>query len=391
MMALTRLAGLAASCLFAVTGGLVAHGQPAAQPTTQPTPAPAAAPPATPAPATAAQQPDITDLYPLNIVEKLRMEAGRLLPLARIADAQRFLISTSWLTLPDTRIVWEKPGEAISGREYEALPPDKREGFKKHEFGEKDYYFTRYGSPLAYVRVVDLLASNMPASIPENTRLRNKRILDYGFGGIGHLRLMAALGNDVVGIEVDPVLRALYSDPNDQGVVNGSPMMDDVAPDGSLLLLFGHFPADDNLTRSAGDSYDAIISKNTLKNGYINPEHEVDKRLLVDLGVPNETFVAEVFKRLRPGGLFLMYNLCPAQSKDPAKWIPWADGRSPFSKEMLEKAGFEVLTINTDDSEIARKMAFAMKWNEGPQSMDIENDLFATYTLCRRPAAAMAK
>lgn len=352
--------------------------------------APAWAQPA-PTPAAPAAPPDITDLYPLNIVEKLRIEAGRLLPLARTADAQRFLISTSWLDLPDTRIVWEKPGEAISGREYEAMAGENRAGFEKHEFNQQDYYFTRYGSPLAYLRVVDLLAANMPASIPENARLRHKRILDFGFGGIGHLRLMAALGNDVVGVEVDPVLRALYSDPSDQGVVNGAALMDDASPDGSLLLLFGRFPADDNLTRAVGEGYDAIISKNTLKNGSINPERPADARLLVDLGVPNETFVAEVFKRLRPGGLFLMYNLSPAQPKDPAKWTPTADGRSPFSREMLEKAGFEVLTIDADDSEVARKMGFALKWNEGPRPMDIGNDLFAAYTLCKRPVPATVK
>ncbi|MBI1191398.1 MAG: hypothetical protein GC200_12050 [Tepidisphaera sp.] len=334
------------------------------------------------------KQPTLEELYPLNIVEILRMQAGRLLPLTRTADAQRFLISTSWLNIPVRRTVWRNAttGEAISGREYEARPEAQRAGFEKREYSEKDYYFTRYGSPLAYVRAVDLIASNLPPSIPENARFRHKKVLDYGFGSIGQLRLIAALGNDLVGVETDPVLHALYSDPTDQGVVPGSPIMDDPCPDGSLLLLFGHFPADDNIVRSVGDRYDVIMSKNTLKNGYINPEHEVDKRMLVDLGVPKEKFLEEVFKRLNPGGLFLMYNLSPAQSKDPAKWIPWADGRSPFTKDMLEKAGFEVLAFDTDDTELARRMAYALKWNEKPDSMDVEHDLFGMYTLCKRPS-----
>lgn len=386
-MPITRLSSLAApTALSLLTLALAAAPALARQPT-QPA-APDKAPAKTPA---KDAQPDIADLYPPNIVEILRMEAGHLMPLARTADGQRFLISTSWLNLPGVRTVWEKPGEAISGREYEVLPQAQRDGYKKHEFNEKDYFFTRYGSPLAYMRVVDLLASNMPASVPENARLRGRHVLDFGFGGIGHLRLMAALGNDVVGVEVDPVLRALYSDPSDQGVVNGSPILNDVCPDGSLRLVFGRFPADDNIARSVGDHFDAIVSKNTLKNGYINPDHPVDKRLLVNLGVPNETFVAETFKRLNPGGLFLVYNLCPAQSKDPATWIPWADGRSPFSKEMLEKAGFEVLAFDADDTEIARKMAYALRWDQGDTHMDVEHDLFATYTLCKRPVPAVVK
>ncbi len=333
----------------------------------------------------------------LNVVERLRIEAGQLLPTVRTADAQRFLISTSWLPVPMPRTVWRNPstGDVIAPREHEQLPAAAQEAFEKREYSERDYYYTRYGSPLAYVRAVDLLASNLPASIPDNARLRNKKILDFGFGGVGHLRLLAALGNEVVGVEVDRTLRAIYADGDDQGVINGSPLMDDVSPDGSLLLVFGRFPADAEVVRTVGDGYDVIMSKNTLKNGYINPEHHpehhADKAPGVDLGVQNEKFVEEVFKRLRPGGLFLIYNLSPAQAPEPEKWLPQADGRSPFPRELLEKAGFEVLEFDTDESAPARKMAYALKWNEGAQPIDVEKDLFGLYTLCRRPTTPLLK
>jgi len=51
------------------------------------------------------------------------------------------------------------------------------------------------------------------------TSVDGKRILDFGYGTVGHLRLLASLGADMVGVEVDPLLRALYSAPGDQGAI----------------------------------------------------------------------------------------------------------------------------------------------------------------------------
>lgn len=65
---------------------------------------------------------------------------------------------------------------------------------------------------------------------------------------------------------------------------------------------------------------------------------------------------------------------------------PVADGRSPSSRETWEEAGFEVIAFDQDDSPAIRTLARTLGWDKDPESpMDVENDLFATYTLVARP------
>lgn len=275
------------------------------------------------------------------------------------------------------RTVWHRreTREALSPDEAAARAPEEREGFEEKTLDEGFYWFTRYGTPVAFVRPLELLGrAGMETA-------NGARFLDFGFGSIGQLRVLASVGGDVTGVEVDPLLERLYSHPQDTGPVARC----DAAAgsgDGWLRLLFGRFPAEEGIVREAGGGYDAFVSKNTLKRGYIHPEQEVDPRMLVHLGVDDPTFVSAVHALLKPGGWFLIYNLCPAPS--PEKYIPWADGRCPFDRELLERTGFEVITFDRDDTEAARAMGEALGWAE---SMDLETDLFGTYTLVRKRGA----
>jgi hypothetical protein len=231
---------------------------------------------------------------------------------------------------------------------------------------ETFYYTTRYGSPLAYARPLEILAQAGLADV------RGKRIADFGYGTIGHLRLLASLGADVHGIEVDPMLRALYA--TDVGAVGK----------GRLALHHGQWPAERSLVTEVGEGYDLFISKNTLKHGYIHPAEAVNPRMLVHLGVDDSTYVATLARTVKPGGLVMIYNLCPAPAPPGKPYIPWADGRCPFERALLEKSGFEVLVLDRDDSSAARRMAHALGWDAGERPMGLEKDLFATYTLLRR-------
>jgi hypothetical protein len=146
--------------------------------------------------------------------------------------------------------------------------------------------------------------------------------------------------------------------------------------------------------KEARGAADVFISKNTLKNGYVHPDpvrgKDVDPRRLIDLGVDDAAFCREVFALLKPGGLFMIYNICPAQAPPDRPYIPWADGRCPFARETLESAGFEVVAFDTNDDAAVREMAHALGWDKGEDGeawMDLEKDLFAWYTLARRPAA----
>jgi len=274
-------------------------------------------------------------------------------------------------------------GKAYTGRDADALTPEQREAMRELTLDERFYYLTRYGTPVAYARALDLAAAHGLA------RADGARILDFGFGGIGHLRMLAALGASAAGVDVDPVLQALYSAPGDTGEVPRwvpPATMAPAGPPGRVAVLTGRWPADGPVREAAGDGLDLFLSKNTLKNGYIHPAEPVDQRMLVNLGVPDEAFVAAVFGALKPGGVFLIYNLCPAPSVPPEPYKPWADGRSPFPRAMLEAAGFTVAAFDVVDDEPARAMGRALSWDRGDKPMDLAQDLFAWYTIAVKPA-----
>jgi hypothetical protein len=105
----------------------------------------------------------------------------------------------------------------------------------------------------------------------------------------------------------------------------------------------------------------------------------------MNLGVDDETFVRALYSSLKPGGLMIIYNICPAPSKPGEPYKHWADGKCPFPRELWKKTGFEIIAFDEVDTKFVRKMAGALGWDKGEQPMDVENDLFAEYTLVRRP------
>lgn len=311
-----------------------------------------------------------------SAVAVLKEQASHLEPLVRTKLARRFLSATTALPRVESRTVSFDSSRThfYWASEAAALPEAERAKLITRELDEGFYYNTRYGSPLAYVRALELLAN---AGFRD---VSGKRIADYGYGTIGHLKLLGALGADVVGIEVDPLLDKLYSMPGDQGVVNGQG-----TSAGRVTLVHGSFPSDAEVARRVGDGLDLFLSKNTLKNGYIHPEKPVNPRMLVHLGVDDATYVRELWTRVRPGGYVMIYNLSPAPAPPDKPYIPWADGRCPFSRALWESAGFRVLEFDKDDSEFARRMGRALGWDRGDSPMDLETNLFATYTMVVKP------
>lgn len=232
------------------------------------------------------------------------------------------------------------------------------------EFGAEYFFTTRYGSPISYARPLTVLAAQGFAPV------KGQKILDFGYGYLGHLWMLAELGALVHGVEVDPLLPVLY-----EGYTGPRPS------GGSVTLHHGALFVDEELTDQVGGGYDLILSKNVLKRGYIHPEREAPPQQLIDLGVDDATFVQGVFDKLAPGGLFLLYNLCPKQNPPELPYIPWADGRSPFAEETFRAAGFEVVAFDVVDDEAIRALAHALGWDS---DMKLD-ELFAHYTLARRP------
>ncbi len=298
-------------------------------------------------------------------------EAERVLALVEGKGTRAFLAATRALPAPSERSVLydAKTREARTAAAHAALAPAEQARFQPTPFAPEFYYTTRYGSPLAYARALDLV--EMLAGAPENA-LAPRRILDYGYGGIGHLRLLASLGHDVVGVDVDALLAAYYT-ADDQGSI--APAEAGGRP-GTLALVHGSWPGDEATRKAVGGGFDLILSKNTLKKGYVRPDQEVNPAMLVQLGVTPPEFLAEVARALKPGGVFAIYNLCPAKKSD--RYLPWAYGESPFTREEFAAAGFELLAFDVDDRTQAMELGWALRWGE------VEDDLFAWYTLARR-------
>lgn len=297
----------------------------------------------------------------------LAEQSRALQPLVRTELARDFLAQVPKLPHIEPRTVWRDSARtrAWSASEAAALPDSVRAWLVPRTLDERFYYDTRYGSPLAYVRALELLGEHGLRSV------RGKRVADFGCGALGQLRLLSESGARTVGIDVDPLLSALYSEPGDRG---------DVGP-GTVSLATGQWPAEERMVREVGGGLDLFLSKNTLKNGYLHPAEKVDPRMLVHLGVSDSAFVAALARDVRRGGLVMIYNLCPAPAPPGKPYIPWADGRCPFPRAMWEAAGFRVLEFDRDDGPAARAMGHALGWDAGENGMKLESDLFATYSL----------
>jgi hypothetical protein len=313
-------------------------------------------------------------------VARMKREAEALRPFVRSDLAKRFLAATA-TALPAIapRTVYRDPAtKAVLPRaEADKLSDEARKALEPVTLNEDRYYDTKYGTPLAYARALDLAGT-----VGGIKDIAGQRVLDFGYGTVGHLRLLASLGAEAVGVDVDPFLALLYGEPGDTGVV---PAAAPGGKPGKVSLVHGRWPAEETARAAVGQGgYDLFLSKNTLKNGYLHPERPVDKRMLVDLGVSDEAFVAALRDLLNPGGIALIYNLSPAPAKLDEPYRPWADGRSPFPRALWEKSGFEVLAFDAGDDVPAREMACLLRWHEPPMKMDLEKDLFAHYTLARR-------
>lgn len=308
--------------------------------------------------------------------QKLRAEAQALAPLVQSALARDFLAATASLPGVAARTVFVNPARRYFSRAAaDALPEKQRAALKPVELDEYRYYYTKYGSPLAYVRTVELLSQQGIAS------LAGRRILDYGYGTVGHLRLLASLGADAVGVDVDSYVAALYSEPSDTGTVPGQWG----GPPGTIKLVNGRYPADKEVAARVGGGFDIIISKNTLKRGYLKPARPAEQRLLIQLGVSDAVFLKTISAALKRGGIFLIYNIAPAPAPPNKSYVPWADARSPFTQKQFEAAGLRVVAFNMNDDAFVRSMGRALGWHETEKRDDRRDDfsqnLFALYTI----------
>lgn len=312
-------------------------------------------------------------------LQRLIGEAAALDPLVSAPLAKRFLAATDKLPNVDTRTIFQNPQtkKYFSPAAAKDLAEEVRGKLVKTEIDDYRYYYTKYGSPLAYARALEILSTR---GIND---LAGKRVLDFGYGSIGHLRLIASLGADVTGVDPDSYLAAIYAAPSDQGRISSAIR----GRDGNLNLAHGLYPKTADIAARVGRGYDVILSKNTLKRGYIKPERRAPKEQLIELGVSDEAFLSALADALNPGGIVLIYNLAPQQNPATKPFLPHADARSPFTREQWTKAGFSVIAFDAADHEFVRHMGRALGWDrndKGQITQDLNANLFALYTLLEK-------
>jgi SAM-dependent methyltransferase len=305
-----------------------------------------------------------------SIVVTIAAEAERVRPLTVSPFARAFLDQAARLAPVRPRTLFTDAAKSRYWSEAEAalVPAAERAGWETVVVDDEGYYETGYGTPISYSDPLDVLATSGFALAPGD------RVLDFGYGYIGHLRMLASLGLTVVGVDVDPKLRALYSAEGDQGAI----------AQGSVRLVDGLFPRDPAVRASVGTGYRLILSKNVLKRGYIHPDRPADPRHLIDLGLPDDAVLAGFHDALRPGGRMLVYNICPALSPADKPFVPWSDGRSPYTRAQWEAAGFVVIALDVDQTPTAKRLARALGWDRGADAMDLENDFSVLYTMVER-------
>ena len=314
-----------------------------------------------------------------GILEQMRDEAAQLRPLVTTQLAGQVLDAVPDLpAIESTRIVYWRGSDRIAISEAAAMELDQaeRDTFRRLELGERYYYQTSFGTPLAYTRALDLAAASGFETAD------GARVFDFGFGTIGHLRLLASLGAHVLGSEVLDILREFYG-ASDVGSVPRAEIAGE-GDAGSITLHYGQWPADREITDAIGDGFDLILSKNVLKLEYVHPTRSVDPRMLVHLGVSDTVFVRSVFDCLAPGGLFVIYNLYPPRLPEDQPYQPWRSGECPFDRWLVESVGFEVLAFNVDDTAEAHRYARALGWDQGDPPMDLMNGLRGMYTILRK-------
>lgn len=251
---------------------------------------------------------------------------------------------------------------------------------------EWGYYFgsaaSHSESPIFYAHLLEIVAQDGG----ERSALIGRRILDLHGRSIGPTRIFAGAGADAASLLSDPIQRVLYSQPGDQGAVPiyGRDVL------GRVQLFFGTLPGDAQSLASVGGGYDLVFSRGVLLRGMIHPSEAADPKTQLALGMSDEDYLRRLLGLLKPGGKLLVYNLCPAPAPAPIgqPYNPYADCRSPFTQAQWQAAGFRVRDFDRSDTPGVRSLGKVLGWDRpelGAQAIDLNNNLFAQYTLVERP------
>ncbi len=307
--------------------------------------------------------------------EKYAGEAEALREIATTDGARAWLDEAARLPEVEPRTIHyrrtREGNAAYTAEAFAALDEEEREGLRELTCSaESRYYETFYGTPLAYLRAIDLAVAALG---DEEFSWSGTRVLDIGYGQIGQLRMLAQAGADAIGVDPDPILEAMYSQPGDTGDVEGG---------GSVAVYCGVWPGDDDVRESVGGDYDIILMRNLYKRGYIDPPQETPAYQQVDFGVSDESFLRLLRESLRPGGVLVVYSLGGTYHPPGESYNASSDIANPWDRDIWEGMEFEIVAHDASEDEKAREVGRRLGWDE--RGMDLENGLFGVYSIYRR-------
>ncbi len=309
-------------------------------------------------------------------------QADRVEPLVESALAKAFVDQTRALPAIEPYKIYILPAtvpEAVTVEQYDRLPVEAREPLRPFTIKTQQYYETIFGSPLRYARPVDLLATAGGLDT-----LEGKKILDFGYGQIGQVRMMAMCGAHVVGTDVSSLVATLYERESDVEVTGSA------GKTGSITLHQARWPAGERAIDLVGEGYDVFIARDVLRAGKMDPQAELEAQHRVRLDVYPDFFLAELNRIMNDGGLVMIYNTGFNPPEDWPDRRLGADISSPFSRQQWADAGFELLALDANDDEAMRELGYALDMDKGENGINLERFLFARYTLARKVRDAAA-
>ena len=304
-------------------------------------------------------------------LEKMKSDAISLEKSFKGPRANLFLEAVKTMDEVGHRTIYSVPGAldnmSLNGEkqfytpeEFAALSPKEQAKLEKHNLNVEFYYSTKYGDMLSYTLVLNALDQYKSGNVRQDNKL-----VDFGFGYIGHLRGLAMMGINVVGIDVDPLLKTLYNRPGDTGTIAGP-----AGIEGQLRLAIGFYPKDPEVLENVGGNIDLFMAKNVLKAEYLKPLDGSEPS--ISLGVDDATFLKAVHGGLVPNGIMIVYNTCDA---------PIANCAFPFNREAVENMGFRIAAWDEDDTENALRLWYVL--GRDKDGVDISK-LKASFTLLQR-------
>lgn len=243
-----------------------------------------------------------------HAMEQLRREAGLISGIIEHIEARRMLLGTSWLPVMDPRVLYINSGGTMFANpsQYAELPIELRTfDWQAWRYDSYAIYYPRRFSPVWAIRAADKLVQQLaanaraktpsPALTPSNPDaitayedamskcLRGKHILLAHSDSFMLARLLAGQGAHVTFIMpyTEGLQAALQTDPRDSGVVAGHGMGDNIAPDGSLVVVPWLVPAAPGKPRGWAEDWQVAAAL----SAQVRTHGAIDAALVIEQGM----------------------------------------------------------------------------------------------------------